>query len=184
VLGWNYRLTEIQAALLLSQFQRFPDLQARRRENGALLRDHLAKISGIYPAREDAFVTQHGLHGYTARFVGSEFAPGAGLTRATFLKALRAEGIPCGVGYDHPLYKNPLFLEAHEVMKDDCPFACGHAAAQVADYTRVRLPAVERVCRDEGLWFPQPVLLGTRDDMRDIVDAVAKIHAAATQLTS
>ncbi|HEY8743448.1 MAG TPA: DegT/DnrJ/EryC1/StrS family aminotransferase, partial [Chloroflexota bacterium] len=63
VLGWNYRLTELQAALLLSQFERYPALQQRRRENAAFLREALQSISGIEPAREDHFITEHGLHG-------------------------------------------------------------------------------------------------------------------------
>jgi dTDP-4-amino-4,6-dideoxygalactose transaminase len=182
VLGWNYRLTEMQAALLLSQFERYYGLQERRRQNAAFLRDELAKIPGIVPDREDSFVTQHGLHGYVCRFVADEFAPGGGVVRAAFLKALHAEGIPCGAGYDFPLYKNPLFLEAREAMKDDCPFACGHPAAQAADYTRVRLPVVERLCAEETLWLPQPVLLGSRGDMQDVVDAVAKVQASASAL--
>ena len=182
VLGWNYRLTELQAALLLSQLERFPALQARRRANAARLRAAFAEIPGIDPTREDSFVTEHGLHGYKARFLSDEFAPGLGITRDIFLKALRAEGIPCSSGYEHPLYKNPLFLEAHEAMKDDCPFACAHPAALAADYSKVHLPNVERLCAGETLSFPQPLLLGTDEDMRDVVAAVTKLQINASQL--
>jgi len=183
VLGWNYRLTELQAALLLSQFERYPALQQRRQHNAAFLRDALLSIPGIEPARQDPFVTEHGLHGYACRYLAGQFAPGRRLPRATFLKALRAEGIPCSVGYDRPLYKNPLFLDAREAMRDDCPFACGHAAALAVDYSRVCLPNVERLCADETLWFPQPVLLGARRDMQDIVEAMLKIQAHAAALS-
>jgi dTDP-4-amino-4,6-dideoxygalactose transaminase len=182
VLGWNYRLTEMQAALLLSQFARFPALQARRRENAAFLRQELSRIPGIVPDREDSFVTEHGLHGYTARFVADEFASSASVTRALFLRALRAEGIPCGAGYEMPLYRNPLFLDSRTAMQDDCPFACGHPAAQAADYARTHLPVVEQLCAEETLWFPQPVLLGSHADMQDLVDAVAKLRANAGAL--
>jgi dTDP-4-amino-4,6-dideoxygalactose transaminase len=181
-LGWNYRLTELQAALLLSQLERFPEYQARRRANAAFLRDALAEIPGIAPTVEHDFVTEHGLHGYKARFLSNEFAPGLGISRDAFLKALRAEGIPCSAGYEHPLYKNPLFLEAHEAMKDDCPFACGHPAALEADYSKVYLPNVERLCANETVSFPQPVLLGSDEDMRDLVAAVAKLQTNAAQL--
>jgi dTDP-4-amino-4,6-dideoxygalactose transaminase len=182
VLGWNYRLTELQAALLLSQLERYPGLQARRRANAALLRAELGKIPGVVPVREDPFVTEHGLHGYSARFLSEQFAPGAGLTRAAFIRALGAEGIPCGAGYDHPLYRNPLFREAHQAMRDDCPFACAHPAALAADYSKVFLPNVERLCTEEALRFPQPLLLGTPEDMQDVVTAVAKVQANAGQL--
>ena len=182
ILGWNYRLTEMQAALLLSQFARFPATQRRRVANAAFLRDELARIPGIVPVREDEYVTEHGLYGYLCRFLSEQFAPGLGLTRATLLQALQAEGIPCRVFYDHPLYRNPLFLEAHEAMKDDCPFACGHPAAQAADYGKVSLPNTERLCSEESIYFPQSLLLGDRQDMQDVVDAFAKLQANAAQL--
>jgi len=182
ILGWNYRLTEMQAALLLSQFERFPETQRRRVANAAFVRDELARIPGIIPVREDTYVTEHGLYGYLFRFLSERFAPGLGLSRATLLQALQAEGIPCRVFYDHPLYQNPLFLEAHEAMKDDCPFACRHPAAQAADYRQVSLPNTERLCTAESLYFPQSVLLGSRRDMQDIVDAFAKLQANAAQL--
>ena len=181
VLGWNYRLTEFQAALLLSQFRRYPALQQRRQDNAHFLRDALQDLPGIFPAREDPFVSAHGVHGYACRYVAARFAPGRRFPRAAFLRALRAEGIPCGVGYDHPLYKNPLFADAKEAMRDDCPFACGHAAALAVDYSRVHLPNVERLCAEETLWFPQPVFLGSREDMQDIVDALAKVREYAAR---
>jgi dTDP-4-amino-4,6-dideoxygalactose transaminase len=182
ILGWNYRLTEMQAALLLSQFERFPELQRRRVANAAFLRDELARIPGIIPVRADDFVTEHGLYGYPARFVSEQFAPGLDVARDALLRALHAEGIPCRVFNEHPLYKNPLFLEAHEVMKDDCPFACGHPAALAADYSQVSLPNTERLCSEEAIYFPQSLLLAERRDMQEIVEAFAKVHANAAAL--
>ena len=184
VLGWNYRLTEMQAALLLSQFERFPTLQARRQENLAHLREGLSKIPGLEPAREDPFVTEHGLYGYMCRFISREFASNGHVPRSAFLAALRAEGIPCNTGYSEPLYKNPLFLEAHEAMKDDCPFACGHPAAEAVDFAHLSLPNVERLCAEESLWFPPPMFLGTRDDIQDVIDAIEKLRAHASTLQS
>ena len=181
-LGWNYRLTELQAALLLSQFERYPALQARRRENAAFLRDELGKIPGFHPQREDPFVSEHGLYVYGCRFVSDAFAPGIGLRRETLLKALHAEGVPATPGYDLPLHKNPLFLEAHEAMADDCPFACDHETARRVDYASEHLPLAERLCAEEAVWFPQRLLLGSRADTQQIVDAVAKVRAGAEQL--
>ena len=184
VLGWNYRMMEFPAALALSQFERFPALQARRRENAARLRDALARVPGIVLAREDGFVAEHGLHGYACRYVAAEFAPdvAGGLPRRTFLEALRAEGIPCGSGYDVPLYRDPLLAVVHEALRDDCPIACGHAAARDADYGRLHLPVAERLCAAEALWFPQTVLLGDADDVQDVGEAIGKVQASAVAL--
>ena len=45
------------------------------------------------------------------------------------------------------------------------------------DYANLNLPNVERLCGQEALRFNQPLLLGTREDMQNIVAAVSKIHA-------
>ncbi len=177
VLGWNYRLTGMTAALILSQLKRFPSLQARRQANAAFLRDALAEIPGIAPTREDPFVTGHGLHGLGVRYISEEFSTGAPVSREAFAKALRAEGIPCALGYGDPIYKLPLFQEASTRLRDHCPDACDHPAMKRMDYANLHLPNVERLCGQEALRFNQPMLLGAQADMQDIVDAVAKIHA-------
>ncbi len=176
-LGWNYRLPAMTAALILSQLERFPALQARRQANADYLRDALAAIPGIAPTRADSFVTGDGLHGLGVRFISSEFSDGAPVPRGAFVKALHAEGIPCALGYGDPVYKSPLFQEAHTRMREQCPVACDHPAMANMDYANLHLPNVERLCGQEALRFNQPLLLGTREDMQDIVDAVAKIHA-------
>lgn len=176
-LGWNYRLTAMTAALILSQLERFPEQQARRQANAAFLRDALAEIPGIAPTRVDSFVTADGLHGLGVRFISEEFSDGAPVSREAFAKALHAEGIPCALGYGDPVYKSPLFQEAHTRMQDQCPVACNHPALANMDYANLHLPNVERLCAEEALRFNQPMLLGTREDTQDIVDAVSKIHA-------
>ena len=177
VLGWNYRLSAITAALILSQLERFPEQQARRQANAAFLREALAEIPGIAPTRADSFVTADGLHGLGVRFISEEFSTGTPVSREVFAKALRAEGIPCALGYGDPVHKLPLFQEAHQRMQDHCPVACNHPAMERMDYAKLHLPNVERLCAHEALRFNQPLLLGAREDMQDIVDAVSKIHA-------
>ena len=177
VLGWNYRLTALTAALILSQLERFPEQQARRQANADFLRDALAAIPGIVPTQVDPFVTADGLHGLGVRFISEVFSTGAPVPRSVFVKALHAEGIPCALGYGDPIHKSPLFQEAHTRMQDHCPVACDHPAMTNMDYANLHLPNVERLCAEEALRFNQPMLLGTQEDMQDIVDAVAKLHA-------
>ena len=49
-LGWNLRLTEFQAAVLLEQLKRFPGQQALRAENAAYLTSLLEQHPGRHPA--------------------------------------------------------------------------------------------------------------------------------------
>jgi dTDP-4-amino-4,6-dideoxygalactose transaminase len=161
ILGANFRMTEFQASLLRSQMARLPEQTARRWQNAQYLNAELAKVRGIRPMALDPRVTMHAYHLYVFRFDGAQFG---GMSRAEFLRALSAEGIPCSAGYV-PLYGNSLFRNP-----DNFP-------GRQVDYSRVHCPVAERVCADEAIWLTQNLLLGTREDMDDIVEAVAKVRA-------
>ncbi len=89
-LGWNYRLTEFQGAILLEQLKRLEDQNARRRENALYLTQRLASFPGIRPVVVRDFATKPSFHIYPFRFNEVEF----GVTRQDFLLALEKEGMP------------------------------------------------------------------------------------------
>lgn len=158
-LGWNYRLTEFQGAILIEQLRRLEDQARRRRENAAYLSAGLSRIAGIHPLEVPAYATRHAYHLYIFRFDEQEF----GITRAAFLEALAAEGIPAISGYAYPLYRNPLF--AGRVLGRDYGLFAGLC------------PNAERACR-EMVWLEHRLLLGSREDMDDIAGAIQKIYQA------
>lgn len=171
-LGWNYRLTEFQAALLLAQLQRTEEQTTRRMANGFHLSESLRGIPGIHPLAVPSYVSRHSFHIYILRFREAEF----GMSRENFLAALNAEGIPCSSGYAYPLYKNAVFLE-----KNFFPGGCANmsglygAMPDYASFEQV-CPNVERACR-EAVWLEHRLLLGEREDMDDIARAIWKIYA-------
>lgn len=156
-LGWNYRLTEFQAAILLAQLERLEAQTAIRQSNAGYLTSRLREIPGIVPLAVPGYATGHAWHIYVFRFLEQEF----GLPRGLFLEALAAEGIPASGGYAHPLYCNPLFLER------GLPLDYGQFAE--------RCPAAGQACR-EAVWLEHRLLLGTQGDMNDIAGAVRKIY--------
>ena len=162
-LGWNYRLTEFQAAILSRQLQRLEDQTARRTRNADYLRALLQPIPGIAPLAIPAYVTRHSYHLFIVRYSAEAF----GLSRETFLAALQAEGIPCSGGYAHPLYRNPMFLN------------CGVDYAQYA----AKCPHAERACA-EAVWLEHRLFLGGAEDMEDIAMAISKIFAHREELRS
>lgn len=164
-LSGNYRLSEFQAALLLSQSRRLEAQTRTRNENALYLASQLTEIAGIQPLARDPRVTQHAYHLFIFRYDQSAFG---NMPRSKFMEALRAEGVPCSPGYS-PLYRSPAF----KINSDTHPYA-GRV-----DYTQVRLPAVELAC-EEAVWLTQPLLLAERGDMDDIVTAIRKIQSAAT----
>jgi len=157
-LGWNYRLTEFQAAMLLAQLERLPEQTRTRQANGAYLTAQLERIPGIHPMAVPAFAAGHAWHIYCLRFVASEF----GITREKFLEALAAEGVPGSSGYAHSLFNNPLFDESYQRYNELCP-------------------ASNQACR-EAVWFEHRYLLGSKADMDSIAAAVSKIYHHRAEL--
>ena len=175
LVGGNYRMTEFQAALLLSQMGNLEDQTRRRSRNGALLAERLSEIEGIRPLDVDARVTCHAYHLFVFRYDAAAFA---GAPRARFLEALSAEGIPCAAGY-RPLYGEPAFQARFRDYPLDSPAFGGRP-----DYSTVHHPVTERICAGEAVWLTQNLLLGSEEDTVGIAEAVAKIQQQARQLSA
>ncbi len=176
-LGWNYRITEFQAALLLQQMKRVKAQNSKRRENASFLARRLAAVPGIHPLSVPEYVTKPTYHIFAFRLNEREF----GVSREIFLKALAAEGIPCFGGYTHPLYKNPMFLNK-DFYARGCPLTCEHYVKPI-DYAafEAHCPNSERACR-EMIWLEHRLLLAEESDMGDIVTAVSNIHEHRAEL--
>lgn len=169
--GLNLRLTEFQAALLMAQMTRH-EAQAKQREsNAAYLTAQLAQIPGITPAKMYPGVTRNAYHLYMFRYDSSGFA---GLSRMAFLQALRAEGIPASSGYT-PLNAEPFL--ANTFATTGYQRIYGKATLD-AMAERNRTPHNDRLC-EEAVWLTQTMLIGPRDDMDTIADAVRKIQKYA-----
>lgn len=171
--GTNYRMTEFQAAILLVQMERFEEQTKRRMENARYLNSKLSKIDGVKPLKEDERITRHAYHLYIFRIDSEAFG---GASKFVIAKALQAEGIPVSVGYSKPLYK-----EACLDYFRKCPLSCPYYSKPV-DYSNVKTPVAEKACYHEGLWLPQYVLLGSRDDMDDIISAIEKVKENIEEL--
>jgi dTDP-4-amino-4,6-dideoxygalactose transaminase len=174
--GANLRLTDFQAAMLLSQMTRLERQASIRDANGAYLTSLLSAIDGITPARRYDGCTRNAYHLYMFRYDASRFG---GLTRDGFLKALRAEGIPCSGGYS-PLTKEPTITET----------LAGRAYQRIYGKSEIdrlternQCPQNDRLCT-EAVWLTQTMLLGPKGDMDQIAEAIRKIQKHAPQLQS
>jgi perosamine synthetase len=172
--GANLRMTEFQAALLVAQMTRL-EAQARTRdENAAHLTSLLKAIPGIAPARMYEGCTRNAYHLYMFRYDASAFS---GLPRAAFLKALGAEGVPASSGYS-PLNKEPFLEDALGTRG----FQAIYPKARLDAWREQnRCPQNDRLC-SEAIWMGQTMLLGPRQDMEDIAEAIRKVQAHAPQL--
>jgi dTDP-4-amino-4,6-dideoxygalactose transaminase len=168
-------MTEFQAAILLAQLGRVKDQTATRSKNATYLSRELSGISGIDPLRIPRFVTTHAYHLYILRYDAEAFR---GPPRDIFVKALRAEGIPCSAGY-RPLYKEEFVKKAIETRAFQKLFGRSRLNKYLSD---IHCPMTEKACNEQAVWIPQPVLLGTKKDMNNIVEAIQKIHRYGEEL--
>lgn len=133
-LGYNYRMTELQAALGLSQLQRLGEFVDRRHalaeRYGRLLRDLPLSVQAPDPAGRSA------LHLYPVRLHD------AGRRRAVF-EALRAAGIGVNVHYI-PVHLQP-FYRARGFNPGDFPQAEAYYAGAI---TLPLFPALETAGQD------------------------------------
>jgi hypothetical protein len=108
------------------------------------------------------------------RYDKSQFA---GMSRERFVKALEAEGIPCTTGYGQMnkdayvqgLAKNKYYLKIYgeKVMKQWLE--------------RNQCPQNDKLTGEQSLWFFQTMLLGSKTQMEQMVEAIRKIQKYARE---
>ncbi len=169
-LGGNFRMTEWQGAMLLAQLQRFLCQHRTRNENALYLNGELAKLPGVYPQKRDQRATAQGYYCYVVRIDAAQF----GLSRDVIKSALEAEGIPMTASY-------PVVHELDAFATVD-GFAPRHRdRSRWPAYQKLDLP-ISSDTAATTLWFKHQMLMGTRSDANDVVEALAKIHANADEL--
>ncbi len=102
ILGYNYRMTEIQAAIGLVQLEKLDTLNEKRRKNAKYLSKHL-RVEGLVTPYEAKNV-KHVYHQYVVR-LEDEFP----MSRDEFVAYLKQHGIECAVHYPLPVYKQLLY---------------------------------------------------------------------------
>jgi|SaaInl4_135m_RNA_FD_contig_81_557629_length_1742_multi_2_in_0_out_0_2 dTDP-4-amino-4,6-dideoxygalactose transaminase len=159
-IGWNYRASEYLAALLNIRLDFLEAETLRRNENGDYLRKYLNDMPGIVPPKLSPQATMHGYHLYMMMYDPNEFG---GHSRGEFIAALSAEGVPSSSGYGEPLSDSAGL----KYVSEKYPHLI----------RRLPCPNIEAACAG-SVWLGQNVLLGSRDDMNDIAEAVGKVHTA------
>ncbi len=171
VLSSNYRLSELQAALLLAMMDELPGEVDQKSADGEYLADELRRIGGVEPLKKDPRITKRGYYFFIIRYDKTEFN---GLPKARFLEALNAEGVPAHDGYGVPLYKQPAFKK--ENLKGIIP-----RGTKAPDYEKLRLPGAEKFIAEQ-ITIPHQVLLSGREGLDLIVNSVRKIKENVDEL--
>lgn len=176
-LGWTYRMTEFQAAILRVQLKRLASQNSRRERAAERLNAQLAEIECLTPLSRDPRATRCAHHLYALKY---DPAVG-GISRGLLLKALAAEGVPAFSGYELPLYANPLFGEQRFINGAFPLGSAYHDHVAYQDFAG-RCPVTERACRDEAIWMTHDVLLATDAQLDAIAEAFRKVGTQTQRL--
>jgi len=115
-LGYNYGMTDIQAAIGRVQLRKLDSLNAIRRRNAEFLTMVISRIKGLIPPYVDPRV-EHVFHQYVIR-VSEEFP----LTRDQLAKELEERGISMAIYYPTPVHHQPLYQKLG-YRQDDCLYS-------------------------------------------------------------
>jgi len=152
-LGYNYRITDIQCALGLSQLRKLAAWVKRRQEIAQRYNSAFAEIPAVQPLGVRAEVS-HAYHLYVIRLDLTKLQA----TRGHIFAALRAEGIGVNVHYI-PVHLHPFYRKQLGTKPGMCP------VAEAAYEQIISLPI-----------FPQM----TNADLDDVIEAMHKVISAFT----
>jgi len=181
LIGFNYRMTEIESAIGIEQLKKLPSLLEERLKNVAFLDKNLSQFQALrlQPAQTDGSVHCY----YTYPIVFEQEI--AGITRNRFVDALKAE-LPSavlretapliGCGYVRPLYLAPIY-------QNKAAWAFHPALSATAiSYEKGLCPVAEQM-HFEKLFTHEYMRPGMSDqDMQDVLDAFEKIFKNIDEL--
>ena len=147
-LGYNYRMTAMQAATGLVQLGRLDEYLTARRRSAAYLSERLGELDAIEPP----FVAPYALHSYY-KYICRLRPDVTSWEIADFVRAVAAEGVPISRRYPTPLPKQPVFRQAG-LSDQHCPIA-------------------ERLAGELLTLLVHPTV--TTADLDDVVTAVRKV---------
>lgn len=162
LLGLNYRMTDLQVALLFGQLERLPELRERRAQNAALLESLIRGLPAVRLLPPQPEMTSPTMYCYVFQYRPEPGRPAP--HRDLFVAAIEAEGVPCDGRFYEAVYRSDLFYATPE-----------NCAQLREDYSRCRCPVAERAAYEEAVWLFQFCFLGEEEDVRDMARAIEKV---------
>lgn len=176
LMGSNYRLSEVQAAIAIEQFKKLDGFNDYRREMTSYLSDCLKEIPWLIPCQVKDHI-KHVYYIYPFRYVEEKL----GLKRSTVVKAMLAEGFRLGQGYQKPLYLLSVFQNKRIYPRTQFPFVSSEFPTEVS-YAKGICPTTERLYEKEMLYTTSFQPPNGKAEINGLVDALKRIEEQAEDL--
>ncbi|MGV8124340.1 MAG: DegT/DnrJ/EryC1/StrS family aminotransferase [Candidatus Xenobiia bacterium LiM19] len=179
MIGFNFRMTEIEAALGREQLKKLSHLILKRRENVAYLSKGFANIDCIEIPTERAN-SEHVYYVQPIKYKKNI----AGVHRNLFVDAVKAElscietreneGVKIGSGYVKPIYLQPLFQNKIAYGSRGCPWLCSIKNTPVS-YKKGICPVTEQMYENELIINEMIYSSLEKKDLDDVLSAFHKV---------
>jgi dTDP-4-amino-4,6-dideoxygalactose transaminase len=170
--GANYRLSDINAALLVVAMEKFPAQQAERAVTGKAFEREVAAVPGVRVMPHDDRVTRWSFYNYILAIDPEAFG---GATNEVVCAAMEAEGIPAEVQYPS-MNRYELFQPSLSRLPVAIEFA------DRLDPQTMSFPVAEAAGSRESVYFMENVFRDGERGIGDAVEALAKIQRHAAEL--
>jgi dTDP-4-amino-4,6-dideoxygalactose transaminase len=175
LMGWNYRIGEFQAGVLIAQLEALEERTKLRSANAMYFNEQLRQIEGLEVIERDPRLTEQHHYQFIFKYKKAGFK---GLDRMNFLQALYAEGID----FDGPFYVPLQGREEFPATSDYYPALRERYGDAITEAHAADCPVAMKAAFDEAIWVHYPYLMGTKEDIDDIITAIRKIKDNVDEL--
>ena len=172
-MGYNYRMTEMQAAIGIKALEKLDWNVDKRRENAHYLTENLKSLEILKTAYEAPHV-KHGFYKYYCTLNLDRIK----VDRDQFVKAVKAEGVPVGIGTSAENYLEEVFQRQAGYGNTGCPFKCPWYKGKV-DYSKVICPNARKIGKEAFVLQVHPTI--ELSDIDDVITAIRKVAKAYTK---
>ena len=178
VIGPKYRMNEFEAAVLLGQWSGIMERFKRRNENAAYLTERIKDVPGIRPQKLYEGTASGSYYLYATSYLKEHFND---VDRATFLKAMAAEGVSLSPYIKQGLHREPWI----EHIVNQPVYKKMFGRKRLRQYREdVPCPNCDKVCEEMAMIWASGPLLGTKEDMDDVANAIIKVYENRDKLAS
>jgi len=175
MIGYNLRMTEIDAAIVSEQLKKLDNFVFQRRNNVNVLNHYFNEIPAIAPSG----IRPNATHSYYVCSFQWDSTKADGIHRDLFIEAVKAEltprlgregeGVPIGTGYIEPLYLMPIF-QRRKLYR-----GLGHWPFGKVKYQKGDCPVCEDLYDDKLFLTLYHAPTSTTDDMELVAKAFLKV---------
>ncbi|NHJ32986.1 MAG: DegT/DnrJ/EryC1/StrS family aminotransferase [Asgard group archaeon] len=160
-IGYNYRTTNMHAAIGVEQMKKLPEMLEARKRNANILLKELSDLEGFAMQK----IYDNAKHGW---YIAAGRTDREDLPVTKVIEELKANNIGSRQIYNVPSYKQPAYTDLNN-------YYYWAEFIKFPDYSKVSCPIAERIGRDH---FQIPINPGvSEEDMQHIVATIRKIFS-------